>query len=95
MRLDAQRPSFRPWIRHQTRMLRLMNAPKMRLATPPMRSTAVPASPLAAFLARFWTLDLRESTCDCETLVDLSAFWMSAQAASSLASIVGTCLKTL
>ena len=67
----------------------------MRLAIPPMRSMAVPASPLAASLARFWTLDLSESICDCETLVDWSDFWISAQASSSRASIVGTCLKML
>ena len=38
MCLDAQPPIWRPWISTHTRMLMLMKTPKMRPATPPIRS---------------------------------------------------------
>ena len=58
----------------------LMKMPKMRPATPPMRSPIALVAPLAAFLRASWRVALAESICSLDTLVELSDFWIESQA---------------
>ena len=89
MCLDAQPPISRPWISTHTRMLMLMKMPKMRLATPPIRSPIALVAPLATALRAFWRVALAESICSLDTLVELSDFWIESQAFWRLSWISG------